>query len=216
MCTLRRLVPSRPLGVALVVALVVGCATTVGGCATPAATARADGPRARDFHGLQVGSRFTFRATPGPHEPRGLTIVGFDKGYFVDDRGGRLAPRSDGLFDGERFLLQDPLTVGHEWIAKAADQSVERYRIDATDVDVAVPAGTFHGCVQVTGTQQVVDPASGQPATLLVTSTWAPRVGVVRVEFRIQLGAAKPVTTSVTELVAFTPASAVAPALSPP
>jgi hypothetical protein len=25
------------------------------------------------------------------------------------------------------------------------------------------------------GTQQVVDPASGQPATLLVTSTWAPR-----------------------------------------
>jgi hypothetical protein len=177
-----------------------------GGCATTPPTT-APTPHARDFHGLAVGASWTYRATPGPDEPHTLRIVGFDKGYFVDDRGGRLAPRTDGLFDGKRFLLQDPLVVGHDWIAKADDQSIERYTIDATDLAVTVPAGTFTGCVQVTGRQQVVDPASQQPATLAVTSTWAPGVGVVRVEFTVATGVMAPVTTSLTELVAFAPAA---------
>jgi hypothetical protein len=176
------------------------------GCATPPPAARPPERHARDFHALQVGNRWTYRAA-GEDAPRVVTLVSFDRGFYVDDRGGRVAPRTDGLFDGNRFLLQDPLVAGHEWIAKADAQSVERYRIDAADVVVTVPAGTYTGCVQVTGQQDVLDERTKRPATLLVTSTWAPGVGVVRVEFRIQRPGAAPETTSLTELVAFAPAS---------
>jgi hypothetical protein len=171
-------------------------------------TASSSSLRARDYSALGVGNRFHYRATPGTSETHVLTIVSFDSGYFVDDRGGRLAPRTDGLFDGQRFLLQDPLVVGHEWVAKATDQGVERYRIEADDLTVTVPAGTFHHCVLVTGTQQVVDEKSGKPAQLHVTTTWAPGVGAVRIAFQIQVAAQEPVTTSVSELVAFVAAGA--------
>jgi hypothetical protein len=194
------------VGAAAAVAVVVAVSSCVTTPTTPVPT-----PLARDFQALAVGNAWTYRATPGPDEPRVLRIVGFEKGYFVDDRGGRLAPRTDGLFDGSRFLLQDPIVVGHEWIAKALDQSLERYTIDATDVTVTVPAGTFTGCVQVTGRQQVVDPASKKPATLSITSTWAPKIGVVRVAFSVQAADAPPVTTSLTELVVFSPAGPTAP-----
>jgi hypothetical protein len=172
------------------------------GCAT-VSTAPPPERHARDFHALAVGNRWLYRASPGAPEPHALQIAAFDRGYFVDDRGGRIAPRTDGLFDGERFLLQDPIVVGHEWVSKRADQALERYRIDADDVTVTVPAGTFSGCVEVSSTQQVVDEATNQPAALSVTTTWAPGLGPVRVEFRVQVGAASPVTTSVSELVRF-------------
>ncbi len=195
----------------LVVAVLAGCATT----SSPAPPGR----HARDFHALRVGNRWTYRAV-GEAAPRVVTLVAFQDGYFVDDRGGRVAPRLDGLFDGHRFLLQDPLQAGHEWIAKADAQSLEHYRIDATDVVVTVPAGTFSGCVQVTGRQEVFDDKTRQAATLLVTSTWAPAVGVVRVEFRVQRPGARPETTSLTELVAFDTSlpvsSASTPASTPP
>jgi hypothetical protein len=198
--------------------LVVSLASALGplACATTtSSTTTAPARQARDFHALAVGNRWLYRATPGPPEPRALTVVGFEGGYFVFDRGGRLAPRTDGLFDGERCLLQDPVVVGHQWIAKRADQGLERYRIDADDVAVTVPAGTFSGCVQATGLQQVTDEATGRPATLRVTTTWAPGIGAVRVAFSVQLGDAPPVTTSVSELVAFEPATQGAASASP-
>lgn len=201
--------------VGFVATVLVGCLGCVAaGCAT-APVGVVPEAHARDFQALAVGTSWTYRATPGRVEPQTLKIVAFDKGYFVDDRGGRLAPRTDGLFDGKRFLLQDPLVVGHAWSAKADDQSLERYTVDATDVAVTVPAGTFSGCVQVTGRQMVIDEKSKQPVTLAVTSTWAPGVGVVRVEFVVQTGGAAPVTTSLTELVAFSPTTPATTATAP-
>jgi hypothetical protein len=213
-------VPCRARLIVVTVAMAISLTRVVGGCTTSPNSSLTSSSNAavvvptrhaRDFHALAVGNRWTYRATPGPAPPQPLTIVGFDRGYFVDDRGGRLAPRTDGLFDGERFLLQDPLVVGHAWTAKRADQGVERYRIEADDLTVTVPAGTFTGCVRVTGVQQVVDEPSRQPASLLVTSTWAAGVGPVHIEFRVQVGAAAPVTTSVSELASFVPAVPSAP-----
>jgi len=49
-----------------------------------------------------------------------------------------------------------------------------------------------------------------------VSSTWAPGIGVVRVVFTVATASTAPVTTSLTELVAYAPpTSAPRPAASP-
>ncbi|MDP2344541.1 MAG: hypothetical protein Q8O67_26550 [Deltaproteobacteria bacterium] len=181
------------LSLALVIALAGGCATT---------SNSGGGDKAGDYFPLAVGNRWTYRIVPGPPEPQQVQILRRDDdGFFVDDRGGRLAPRSDGVFDGQRFLLQEPLAVDHTWTALPRKQAPETYRITATDAVVTVPAGTFSPCVEVRGEQPT--PPGAPAGKLLISWTYAKGVGLIRFEQQVQLGSDPPLTTATMELVSF-------------
>jgi hypothetical protein len=154
----------------------------VAGCASVGGPSTSNGPRAADFSAVTVGTRWSYALVPGPTAPQAVSVVSRDeRGFFVDDRGGRLAPRSDGIFDGERFLLKEPVVAGSTWTAVVAGVT-EQYRIVATDLEVTVPAGTFSGCVEVEGMTPTCDPQSGRAATLRMRWVWAPKVGMVRLQ----------------------------------
>jgi len=187
----------------------VGCASTPQAGGSNAAAAYAP---------FAVGHAWSYKVTPGPDGAQTVKIVSLDdKGYFVDDKGGRMAPRSDGIFDGQRYLLLEPLRVGTTWsaVVPAGPQApagapgvTEHYEIMATDAVVTVPAGTFDDCIEVEAKQAVVDPNSGKPATLLMQWTWARGTGLIRVRQSARLDGNKdPVATATMELVAFTPAA---------
>jgi hypothetical protein len=191
----------------------VSCLALHAGCAT--APIGPSGPRAADFSNAAVGHSWSYKLSPGPDEPQAVRIVSRDdRGFYVDDRGGRLAPRSDGLFDGDRFLLKEPVVAGATWIAlqKGPRPDVpgvtEQYRIVATDLQVTVPAGTFDGCVEVEGATPTRDPETGRPATILMRWVWARQVGMIRLQQLVKReGDEAPVLTATMELTAFTPAS---------
>ncbi len=183
-------------------------------CATTTTPPSSSSKPASSFTSASVGSSWTYQVIPGPPEPQTVTVTGRDdRGFYVDDKGGKFAPRSDGIFDGERFLLKDPVVVGTSWIAvlKGPRPEVpgptERYSITATDIDVTVPAGTFSGCAQVTATTPATDPQTGQPVTLSLEWTWAPGVGIVQFKQRVHRSKdSAPLEVASMALVSFTAA----------
>ena len=193
--------------------IAISCLALSAGCAT--APVVPSGPRAAEFSNAGVGHSWSYMLTPGPDEPQAVRIVSRDeRGFYVDDRGGRLAPRSDGLFDGDRFLLKEPVVAGATWIAmqKGPRRDVpgvtEQYRIVATDLRVTVPAGTYDGCVEVEGASPTRDPETGRPATVLMRWVWARQVGMIRLQqFVKREGDEAPVLTATMALTAFTPAA---------
>jgi hypothetical protein len=155
-------------------------------CATPTdAPDKMSTPRARDFMPLAVGNKWEYRIKGAPPEAPidAREIVEKDsQGFFVANNGQRLAPRTDGIFDGERFLLQEPIETGHEWIAVPKDMpdGVERYKITAVGTSARVPAGTFDGCVEVEFSTVIRHKVTNEKATITVTSTYAPGVGLIK------------------------------------
>ncbi len=189
---------------------VVCCTATLAGCATTSNVAKDDDATA--FFPLAVGNRWTYHLSPGPAQPQQVQILKRDeRGFYVDDHGGLLSARSDGVFDGRRFLLQEPLVVDHSWSAQQLNQPLEHFRIAATDAVVTVPAGTFSSCIEVRGEQST--PAGAPEGKLLMTWTYARGVGLVRFEQQVQLGSEEsqlvstryraPKTTATMELVSF-------------
>ena len=112
--------------------------SSVAACVTTSNTSDAAADVAQYFP-LAVGNSWSYRIVPGPPEPQQVQILKrSDKGFFVDDRGGKLMHKTDGIFDGDRYLLQGPLVVDHSWTALPRNQGLERYRIVATDAVVTV------------------------------------------------------------------------------
>lgn len=182
------------ISISLALVCAFGCATTTDG---PVA-----GPmRARDLVPLAVGNSWEYRVSAdGPAASSSVTIV--DKsadGYFIDNRGNRLAPRTDGLFDGDRFLVQEPLEEGHTWIAVPKDQPsvVEKYRIASVTSSTSVPAGTFESCVEVEAEQTL------QQGVMKMTWTFAPGVGLIKIQQRVTPTGEAERTTMTMELVRF-------------
>lgn len=190
--------------------IAAGCATTGDAAST--------GPKASEFAAADVGNVWSYKVSPGPDEPQTVQIVSRDdRGFYVDDRGGRMAPRSDGLYDGERFLLKDPVVAGTTWLAvqKGPRPGVpgvtEQYRIVATGQQVTVPAGTFD-CVEVEATSPTRDPETGKPATIVMRWMWARQTGMVRLQQLVRRdGDAAPLVTATMELVSFSRAGPVSP-----
>ena len=178
------------------------------GCATAQEKETMVGPRARDLVPLAVGNTWQYRVSPGPKDAPQLKVEIVDKdakGFFIDNNGARLAPRTDGVFDGDRFLVQEPVEEGHSWISVPKDSPnvVERYKISAVGASTNVPAGNFDGCVEVEAEQNVADgPMRG---TLKMRWTYAPGVGLVKAvqRFRPEQGGEER-TTMTMELVKFT------------
>jgi hypothetical protein len=104
-----------------------GCATD-DGAATSQSPAQQAALKARDFYPLAVGNTWTYRSTPGD-ETRTIAIVREEEGFFIDNNTppARLQTRSTGVYDGDRFLLEEPLEVGHKWLAVPSASEVERW-----------------------------------------------------------------------------------------
>ena len=200
----------RFMGVGVLVCALV-CAVA---CATAPSSTKAGVLHSRDYFPLAIGNAWTYRMTPSPAEKEldEVRIIDMDaQGFFIDNHGTRFAPRTDGIFDGQRFLLQEPLAEGRTWMAVPSIGEVERFRIVAVDRRTTVEAGTFQDCVEVEATSEKTGPG-GKPMTLRMVWTFAPHVGLVLLEHKIVEGQAPPRTTARMELVRFTPA----PEKSPP
>jgi len=176
--------------------LAAAAAVALAGCAAkkaapgPGAPTLAAGVPA-DYYPLAVGNSWTYLDRSSPTAAparRTVTIVSRDAdGYFVDDARGALRADADCLHDRTRRLLCAPLRTGNTWSSVVSARAVERYQIVGVGEKVAVPAGTFDGCVRVrsqirgTGVESVAE------------LTYAPGVGLVRLEtFAVVEGVARP------------------------
>jgi hypothetical protein len=200
----------RSVVVAACAALALAGCATAGSSSSSSSSAARGGPFAREYIALGVGNAWTYRVQPAPagHDTDTVTLVSQDdRGFFVDNHGGKLQVRSDGIFDGTRFLLEDPLDEGHAWIAIPSAQVVEHYKITHVGQSVVVPAGTFEDCVEVQAEQETQNPATGQRARLTVTWTYAKGVGLVRIVQTVQVGGGTAKTMATMDLVKFKDAS---------
>lgn len=195
---------------ALVVTALGGALVLPAGCATTAAAPAPTAVRARDLVPLAIGNQWEYRVSADAGgATSAVKIVDKDaEGFFIDNLGNKLAPRTDGLFDGNRFLVQEPVEEGHSWIAVPKDQPnvVERYRITSVAASTIVPAGSFQGCVEVEAEQSL------QQGIMKMTWTFAPGVGLIKISQRITPTGASERTTMTMELVKFTVQPPAAPA----
>lgn len=165
-------------GGALLAALVLG------GCAARQVEAP---PRARatgdvsQYYPLAVGNRWTYRVNGREDKPVSVEILKEEGGYFHDSQGGQLAVDAFGLRDPKRYLLRAPIEAGHAWTNVVSVSSTERYRILEAGVRCEAPAGTFDGCVRVEGRNRI-----DADATLVNTQTFAPGVGLVRMQVDVE------------------------------
>ena len=173
----------------------IALATALFACArapaAPSASAVPAPGAPADYFPLAVGNAWTYldRSSPGAAPVRrSVRVVERDReGYFVDDQRGALRADGDCLHDRTRRLLCQPLRRGHSWSSVVSAAAVERYEIAGVGETVAVPAGTFQGCVRVRS--QLRSGGVEQVAEL----TYAPGVGLVRLEtFAVVEGVARP------------------------
>jgi hypothetical protein len=166
-------------GAAVLAALVLGS-----GCsrknveATPRARTTGD---VSQYYPLAVGNRWTYRVNGREDKPVSVEILREENGFFHDSQGGQLAVDAYGLRDPKRYLLRAPVETGHAWTNVVSVSSTERYRILEAGVPCQSPAGAFDNCVQVEGRNRI-----NAEATLVNTQTFAPGVGLVRMQVDVE------------------------------
>lgn len=159
--------------------------------APAAAPAAASGPAPAEYFPLAVGNAWTY-LDRSPQQPgaaqRTVRIVQRDRdGYFVDDQRGALRADGDCLHDRARRLLCRPFSPGASWSSVVGPATTERYEIAGVNETVAVPAGTFQGCVRVRARVR------GGGVEQVAEQSYAPGVGLVRLEtFVVVNGVARP------------------------
>ncbi len=166
-------------------AVLVSLTSLLGACARRVDTAPS-APQAslEAYYPLAVGNRWTYAVNGAADKQVEVAILKEEGGYFHDSQGARFAHDAFGLRDGDkRYLLRGPLEVGRSWTSIVSVSSTERYRITATGVPCEVPAGSFQDCVQVEARTR----ADGD-RVLAAHYTFAPRVGLVRLETQLEEG----------------------------
>jgi len=139
--------------------------------------------RAVDFWPLAIGNTWTYQISMrGAVQKKKVAILKQENGYFVDSEGGRLQHHAAGVFDGERFLLRDPIALGAKWLAVPSANSLERNEIIATGFTTTVPAGVFDGCVRVQAVNRM-----NQTQAMIAEWTYAPGIGLVQFISRLEV-----------------------------
>lgn len=184
----------------MAVALLVGCSRRV-----ETARGSEDSPPVSHFYPLAVGNSWTYKARfLGEEREQTIELVsrGPD-GFFRDNLGNPLAIDSFGIRDDRRYLLRAPVKEGTHWTNVVSVSAVEKYRIAEVDFRCEVPAGRFNGCVRVEARARV-----DAKTTLINELTFAPKVGMVRVEtFAETAGKRVPQTVLALQSYSLTPAS---------
>jgi hypothetical protein len=175
------------LPVAALVLLAGACATTPKAKTPPSV-------RASDYYPLAVGNSWTYKVTPSAPDGQDemtIEILAEEAGRFTLNVGGTLEARPTGVTDGQRYLIEEPVEVGHEWISVPAPSAVERYKIVETGVKVSLPAGTFKDCVRVS-IEQELRTRDGVPGKLVGTWTFAKGIGPIHFVQDVTVGNEEP------------------------
>jgi hypothetical protein len=139
--------------------------------------------KAAEFFPLEVGRQWVYSAQLlGESREVTVRILRREGDYFVDSQGGQLRADEQGVRDHQRYLLQNPVRLGHAWTNVVGAASAEHYRIEEAGVPCVVPAGRFDRCVVVEGRTMTGD---GQGA-LVNRMTFAEGVGLVRSEVSLE------------------------------
>lgn len=157
-----------------------------GGCAsTPAAVEEKprDSSRLGDYYPLAVGNRWSYRVNGRGDKNVDVKILKEEEGFFHDSQGGQLMVDSFGIRDQKRYLLRGPVEPGRSWSNVVSVSSTERYEILQAGIPCEAPAGTFQDCVRVEARNRV-----DQETTLVNTFTFAPGVGLVRIQVDAERG----------------------------
>jgi len=144
-----------------------------------------------DYFPLHLGDGWTYLAVSGPRkdslrydvveqpEPRVFVMQvkpGSEQSPSAPHKVGkaRMESRPRGIFDGTRYVLQEPLEVGTKWTAILDARTAEHFEIIAVNVETSVPAGKFADCI-------VVRSAIKEPGevTQLSDATYCKGVGMV-------------------------------------
>lgn len=130
---------------------------------------------AKTYFPLEVGNRWTYQTQfLGQQLEEKVEILQRAGGFFVDNQGNRLTVDAYGVRDEKRYLLQEPLEVGHSWKTIVSVQSAEYYQVLQAGVACQSAAGAFSDCVVVEARNRV-----REGSTLINEMTFAPRVGLV-------------------------------------
>ncbi len=168
-------------------------------CATQARPPPAPVASAQDYYPLAVGNRWTYDTNfLGDRRERSVEIVAVRDGYYIDNEGAQLTVDGLGVRDQKRYLLRDPIQLGSAWTNVVSASSIEHYRIAELGAPCRVPAGTFENCIRVESRNR-----KDEQRTLVNELTFAPAVGIVRIELTLESGG-KRVPQSVFELKQFT------------
>ena len=164
------------------VVVFAGCAKRV---ETQAAVEQAADPRPRvSYYPLAVGNSWTYRVKfLGSESTQTVSILRQEDGAFVDSQGGQFVSDAFGIRDQKRYLLRYPLEASRTWSNVVSVSSVEHYTILAAGTPCQSPAGSFEGCVRVEGRNRV-----DARTTVVNDFTFAPGVGLVRIEVSAEVG----------------------------
>jgi hypothetical protein len=160
--------------------VLVAAALGWGGCAStqaPVEEKPRDSAQLRDFYPLAVGNTWSYRVNGRGDKTVDVKILKEEEGFFHDNQGGQLMADSFGIRDQKRYLLRGPVEPGRTWTNVVSVSSTERYEILQAGVTCEAPAGVFKDCVQVEGRNRV-----DADTTLINTFTFAPGVGLVRIQ----------------------------------
>ncbi len=136
------------------------------------------------YYPLAVGNQWAYDANfLGQKVEMVVELVGQSDGYFVDNRGNKLAVDAFGVRDDKRYLLREPVEPGRTWTNVVSVQSVEHYRILDAGASCEVPAGRFERCVRVESRNRV-----DARTTLVNEMTFALGVGLVRIATDVTQG----------------------------
>lgn len=135
-----------------------------------------------DYYPLAVGNSWTYRANfLGEKSERRVEIVGWRNGFYLDNQGQELTVDALGVRDQRRYLLREPIEEGRTWTNVVSVSSVEHYQVKEIGVPCEAPAGVFRDCIRIESSSAV-----NESSTLFNEITFAPQVGIVRIEITLQ------------------------------
>ena len=153
---------------------------------------------AADYYPLALGNTWTYKGEMlGQPGEQTVEIEGETGGYFRDNQHGAVKVDEGGVRDENRYLLRDPIRTGTEWKSTVSVSTLERYRIADGDFPCEVPAGSFAHCVRVESRNRTAQ------ATLVNELTFAPHVGIVRIETYAELAGGQRIPQVKLELTRF-------------
>ncbi|AGC45105.1 hypothetical protein MYSTI_03799 [Myxococcus stipitatus DSM 14675] len=183
-------------GAALLAAMVLGS-----GCAKRVEAepeARSATGDVADYYPLAIGNKWTYQLNGRADRSVTVEILKQEEGYFHDNQGGQFSVDAYGLRDPKRYLLRAPLRTGQAWTNVVSVSSTERYQIVQAGGSCETPAGTFPSCIEVEGRNRV-----DAKATLINTMTFAPGVGMVRLETAVETANQQRIPQTRLELVSY-------------
>lgn len=192
--------------------LLASCASS-----KPAPDGRAAGAqeRATTYYPLKVGHRWHYREfamgkserfwqTSVVEQP--ATDVFVLEIQQVDNVGNKVGPaarqrlevKPRGIFDGIRYVLEEPVKKGHAWMAITDIRTAEKFEVVSQGETVRSPAGEIPGCVRVANV--IREPGDVQQRTEVV---FCEGVGMVETDIRVMKKGRPDIQVSHMQLRAF-------------